>query len=286
MNALDTYPREELFQIGRGPAVRVRHHHRALDRPAARARAVRASTASTISSRCSSTCRATATIPTCAPGSATISPRSMTVASRPTTRTSPKANWSACISSSAAMAARRRGRAATSSRTRSPNSSCTFGDRLPPRHRRCRPPSSDFLEAFSPAYQSRNTAEEALADIDDHQGPRRRARHRAQAAAARTGGDGAVGLKVYHRGSPIPLSGPRADAREFRLPGDRRAHLHGRRRAAAAKCYIHDMVLETGEGIGFDARRSRAAARERHPRRLARRGRKRRAQPADRRGRA
>ena len=70
MNALDSYPRDELFQIGDRPALRVRDADRQPAGPAAGPGAAAASTGSTISSRSSSTCRASGTIPTCAPRSA------------------------------------------------------------------------------------------------------------------------------------------------------------------------------------------------------------------------
>ena len=68
----------------------------------------RGATASTASSRCSSSCRASATTATCARGSATIWPGASSAASRRSIRSSRKGRWCACISSSAATAARRR----------------------------------------------------------------------------------------------------------------------------------------------------------------------------------
>ncbi len=107
----------------------------------------------------------------------------------------------------------------------------------------------DFLEAFSPSYQSRNTAEEALADIEIVKGLA------GEAIELRLrplpGGERAVGLKVYHLGSPIPLSGrvPMLENFGFRVIDE---HTYTATPRGGGEVYIHDMVLETGEGIRFE----------------------------------
>ena len=72
----------------------------------------RGATASTASCRSWCSCRATATTPRRASRSATIWPAPTRAASRRSIRSSPKARWCACISSSRASAARRRTRIA------------------------------------------------------------------------------------------------------------------------------------------------------------------------------
>src|SRR5690606_11848026 len=78
----------------------------------------------------------------------------------------------------------------------------TFGDRL---RRAASDPGAvaAYLEAFSPAYQSRNTPEEALADIQilDGLADERVIGLRLSPAAAN-----GLRLKVYHRETPIALS--------------------------------------------------------------------------------
>ena len=102
-----------------------------------RARACcRGATVSTVSSRCSSMCRATATTARCGRRSAIIWPRPSMAMSAPIIRSSPKARWCGCISSSAAIAARRSIRIARHSTAMS-RRSCAAGPTICAR--RCRP---------------------------------------------------------------------------------------------------------------------------------------------------
>ena len=104
----------------------------------------------------------------------------------------------------------------------------------------------DFLEAFSPAYQARNSAEEALADI----GIIRALAGEAIELRLRPppGAEGTVGLKVYHRRTPIPLSDrvPMLENFGFRVIDERTYTAHPRE---IGEVYIHDMTLEPGAGV-------------------------------------
>jgi glutamate dehydrogenase len=108
---------------------------------------------------------------------------------------------------------------------------------------------SDYRKAFSAAYQSRNNAADALQDI-----AALRALGDGDAAAmrlyARTGTDGALGLKFYHRASAIPLSDrvPMLEAFGFRVIDERTYTIVPR---DGVERYLHDMVLEPLEP-GFD----------------------------------
>jgi glutamate dehydrogenase len=101
---------------------------------------------------------------------------------------------------------------------------------------------SDYRNAFSAAYQSRNNAADALADIavlrglDNGLGVAIR-------LYARTGSDGALGLKFYHKISPIPLSDrvPMLEAFGFRVIDERTYTIVPR---DGVERYLHDMVLE------------------------------------------
>ncbi|WP_108395831.1 NAD-glutamate dehydrogenase [Devosia submarina] len=108
---------------------------------------------------------------------------------------------------------------------------------------------SDYRNAFSAAYQSRNSADDALADIavlrglDEGQGVAIRLH-------ARNGSDGTLGLKFYHKLSPIPLSDrvPMLEAFGFRVIDERTYTIVPR---DGEERYLHDMVLEPLAG-GFD----------------------------------
>ncbi|WP_375449468.1 NAD-glutamate dehydrogenase [uncultured Devosia sp.] len=110
--------------------------------------------------------------------------------------------------------------------------------------------ASDYRNAFSAAYQSRHDAVDALADIavlrtlaDDTRIAIR--------LHGRTGGDGALGLKFYHYGSAIPLSDrvPMLEAFGFRVIDERTYTLKPR---DGAERYIHDLVLERADGKAFE----------------------------------
>ncbi|WP_332690546.1 NAD-glutamate dehydrogenase [Devosia sp.] len=109
---------------------------------------------------------------------------------------------------------------------------------------------SDYRAAFSAAYQSRNSAEDAHEDIGvlrglgDGAGVAIRLR-------SRTGADGSLGLKFYHRESPIPLSDrvPMLEAFGFRVIDERTYTVVPR---DGVERYLHDMVLEPADGGAFD----------------------------------
>ena len=90
-----------------------------------------------------------------------------------------------------------------------------------------------YLDAFGPAYRAAYGAETALNDIAivealGEEGARavRLIPHRGDAHLA--------SLKVYTRGRAVSLVAARADAGKFRLRGDRRIELHASRRRAAS----------------------------------------------------
>ncbi len=99
-----------------------------------------------------------------------------------------------------------------------------------------------WLTAFSAAYQSRNNAEQALADIaviEKLEGET----SLALKLVERSDGDGAYGLKVYHRGKPIPLSDrvPMLENFGFRVIDERTYTVQPK---GGDDCFIHDMVLD------------------------------------------
>jgi glutamate dehydrogenase len=117
----------------------------------------------------------------------------------------------------------------------------TFGDRLQ-RAARDAERMAPWLDAFSTAYQSRNTAAQALEDIEVIN------RLEGETSLAlklieRSDGDGAYGLKVYHRGKPIPLSDrvPMLENFGFRVIDERTYTVEP---VAQTEVYIHDMVLD------------------------------------------
>jgi len=104
-----------------------------------------------------------------------------------------------------------------------------------------------YLTAFSAGYQARNTAADALADIvvinglpDDHA--------IALQLGARQGSDGALGLKVYHRGTPIALSSrvPMLENFGFRVIDESTYTVTP---AGIGETWVHDMVLEAAIGV-------------------------------------
>ena len=109
---------------------------------------------------------------------------------------------------------------------------------------------SDYRGAFSAAYQSRNSAADALEDIavlrglGDGAGVAIRLRER-------KGADGSLGLKFYHRESAIPLSDrvPMLEAFGFRVIDERTYTVVPR---DGVERYLHDMVLEPADGGAFD----------------------------------
>ncbi|ODT72179.1 MAG: NAD-glutamate dehydrogenase [Pelagibacterium sp. SCN 63-23] len=103
---------------------------------------------------------------------------------------------------------------------------------------------SDWRQAFSPAYQSRNGVAAALEDIAVF---RRLGDGVAIRLRTRTGADGTLGLKFYHAGSAIPLSDrvPMLEHFGFRVIDERTYTLTPRDGVVR---YLHDMVLALGNG--------------------------------------
>jgi glutamate dehydrogenase len=104
---------------------------------------------------------------------------------------------------------------------------------------------SDYRDAFSPAYQSRYSATEALNDIailrDLGEGSGIATRLQAQA-----GDDRRLALKFYHRASAIPLSDrvPMLEAFGFRVIDERTYTITPR---DGVERYLHDMLLEPAD---------------------------------------
>ncbi|MDF2980245.1 MAG: NAD-specific glutamate dehydrogenase, large form [Devosia sp.] len=121
----------------------------------------------------------------------------------------------------------------------------TFGDRLVAAAQDSAA-IADYLEAFPPDYQAAHSAEAALGDIAVI-----RLLPDERAIALRLGareGRSAMGLKVYHRGSPIALSDrvPMLENFGFRVIDEDTftvKPLHG------AETFVHDMLLEADDGL-------------------------------------
>ncbi|MBN9316596.1 MAG: NAD-glutamate dehydrogenase [Devosia sp.] len=111
---------------------------------------------------------------------------------------------------------------------------------------------ADFIDAFSADYQAVHTAAESLEDIavirllpDE--------RAIALRLGAREGRPGSMGLKVYHRGSPIALSDrvPMLENFGFRVIDEDTFTVTPRH---GAETYLHEMLLETDHTIELDDR--------------------------------
>ncbi|MEO8759176.1 MAG: NAD-glutamate dehydrogenase [Devosia sp.] len=101
-----------------------------------------------------------------------------------------------------------------------------------------------WSNAFSAAYQGRNSAGDALADIEIIEKLAGDTSLALKLSARNDGdGDGAYGLKVYHRGKPIPLSDrvPMLENFGFRVIDE---HTYTVEPKDAEPCFIHDMVLD------------------------------------------
>jgi glutamate dehydrogenase len=100
---------------------------------------------------------------------------------------------------------------------------------------------SDYRQAFSTAYQSRNGVDAALQDIAVFAGLRQDSV--AIRLSARSGADGALGLKFYHEGTAIPLSDrvPMLEHFGFRVIDERTYTIVPR---DGVERYLHDMVLD------------------------------------------
>ncbi|SMQ61586.1 glutamate dehydrogenase [Devosia lucknowensis] len=108
---------------------------------------------------------------------------------------------------------------------------------------------SDWKQAFSGAYQSRNGTEDALRDIAVFQGLGDDGI--AIRLARRSGTDGALGLKFYHEGTAIPLSDrvPMLEHFGFRVIDERTYTIVPR---DGVERYLHDMVLELADDRASD----------------------------------
>ncbi|MET0437452.1 MAG: NAD-glutamate dehydrogenase domain-containing protein, partial [Devosia sp.] len=108
---------------------------------------------------------------------------------------------------------------------------------------------SDYRSAFSQAYQSRNSAEDALGDIavlrEVHEGGI------ALKLRSRQGAEGALGLKFYAKGGAIPLSDrvPMLEHFGFKVIDERTYTLVPR---DGVERFIHDMVLAPSNGAELD----------------------------------
>ncbi|MEO9296750.1 NAD-glutamate dehydrogenase [Devosia alba] len=109
---------------------------------------------------------------------------------------------------------------------------------------------SDYRTAFSAAYQSRNSARDAHADIVVFRGLGDSTRV-AIRLHADDGSDGVLALRFYHREQAIPLSDrvPMIEAFGFRVIDERTYTVTPR---DGVERYIHDMVLTPSDGSVFD----------------------------------
>jgi len=117
----------------------------------------------------------------------------------------------------------------------------SFGDRLAAAAK----PGTDiepWHDAFSAAYQARHSIDEALADLAVLDSLQSEA-SLALRLGTRGDGDGAYGLKVYHRGRPIPLSDrvPMLENFGFRVIDERTFTFSPK---DLPQSFIHDMVLD------------------------------------------
>ena len=108
---------------------------------------------------------------------------------------------------------------------------------------------SDYRSAFSQAYQSRNSAEDALGDIAVLRGVSEGGI--ALKLRARQGAEGALGLKFYAKGGAIPLSDrvPMLEHFGFKVIDERTYTLVPR---DGIERFIHDMVLAPSNGAELD----------------------------------
>ena len=215
----------------------------------------RGAIASTASSRCWCSCRATATAAAPAARSATSSPRSTTGASPPSIRSSRKARWCACTSSSAATKARRRTRTAPCWRRRSSAIVRTWADDLQEALTLAHEPAraqallARYRDAFSDGYQEVYSPATAVGDIrviEDLTSEKpvgidfyRRLGEPETSAS----------LKVWSAGRPIPLSErvPVLENMGFKVV-DERTYRIDPAGPRAREIWFHDMLLERDDG--------------------------------------
>jgi glutamate dehydrogenase len=108
---------------------------------------------------------------------------------------------------------------------------------------------SDYRAAFSTAYQSRNTAEDAINDIAVLGGVNEG--EIALKLRARQGAEGALGLKFYAKGGAIPLSDrvPMLEHFGFKVIDERTYTVIPR---DGIERFVHDMVLAPSNGAELD----------------------------------
>ncbi|MFD2649095.1 NAD-glutamate dehydrogenase [Devosia albogilva] len=106
---------------------------------------------------------------------------------------------------------------------------------------------SDYRDAFSDAYRSRHDAATALADIAILRGLGDEG-DVAMRLRQRQAGDGTLALKFYHRGTPLPLSQrvPMLEAFGFTVIAERTYTVIPR---DGVERFIHDMLLEVPGGL-------------------------------------
>ena len=124
----------------------------------------------------------------------------------------------------------------------------TFGDRLKAASGNSAA-VADFLEAFPADYQANNSAAEAIADIETIRLlPDETAI--ALRLGLREGRESPIDLKVYHRGSPIPLSDrvPMLENFGFRVIDEDTATIAP---AHGGVTYIHDMQLDVAGPVNL-----------------------------------
>ncbi len=210
---LETYPRDELFQIDDDTLFRFALTILQLDeRPRVRV-LPRRDRLRTLRLGPRLSCRAIATTATSAGRVGDCWPPPTTVTSRPSRRSFRKVRWCACTSSSPGARARRPIRTAPPWRRRSP-ASCALGStacrrRLSalmiraPRHGRW---PSAIADAFSAAYREAFTPAVAVDDIAAIEALSPRCSARRRFHRREQDQDGSAALKVWSYGRPIPLS--------------------------------------------------------------------------------
>ncbi|GGA37154.1 NAD-glutamate dehydrogenase [Pelagibacterium lentulum] len=109
---------------------------------------------------------------------------------------------------------------------------------------------SDYAEAFSADYQIAHSHADALQDIAIFKSLSD-AEPLATNLVAGRGGQGELTLNVYHRRAPIPLSGrvPILENFGFRVIDERTYHIHPK---GDAESYLHDMTLIPHSGLTLD----------------------------------
>ena len=113
--------------------------------------------------------------------------------------------------------------------------------------------AAHYREAFSPAYQSHSSPAQALADIGVFQTLGDDSALAVAFSAAQLA-DGALGLKLYHRGSPIPLSDrvPMLENFGFKVIDERTYTVKA---TDGVGRFIHDMVLAPADSGTVDLSR-------------------------------